>query len=139
MEKYYEAVGRRKESVARVRLFTKKSTDEQLPEDMAMITINTKPYREYFATDYLHSAVDSPMKKLKSTNRFKATILVNGGGTSGQAMAARLGLSKALVMFDKNFAKKLKRSGYLTTDARVKERRKYGLKKARKAPQWSKR
>jgi len=138
-EKYYEAVGRRKESTARVRLYTKKSTDQQSPEEIAMIMVNNKPYREYFPTDYQYSTVDSPLKKLKSMNRFKATVIVNGGGISGQANAIRLGISRALVLFDKNFAKKLKRSGYLTVDARVKERRKYGLKKARKAPQWSKR
>ena len=71
--------------------------------------------------------------------RFKVTALVNGGGLNGQAEAIRHGISRALVMFDDNFSKKLKKATYLTRDSREKERRKPGLKKARKAPRWSKR
>ncbi len=138
-EKYYEAVGRRKEAVARIRVYTRKSTDAQVPDDKALITIDGKPYYEYFKDLRLQNIVESPLKKLKSLNRFKATIKISGGGIRGQADAIKHGLSRALVLFDANFSKKLRKAGYLTRDARVKERRKYGLKKARKAPQWAKR
>lgn len=138
-EKYYEAVGRRKRAIARVRVYTKKSTDVQTSEDSALIIVNGKPYYEYFKSPELRNIVESPLKKLKSLNRFKATIKVFGGGIHGQAGAVKLGLSRALVLFDQNFSKKLRKAGYLTRDSREKERRKYGLKKARKAPQWAKR
>lgn len=137
-EKYYEAVGRRKEAVARVRLYTKKVSDKS-SEDRVLILINEKPYDKYFQGFSLQQTVEAPFKKLKSVNRFKATVRVHGGGISGQSEAVRHGLSRALVLFDGNFSKKLKKSGFLTRDPREKERRKYGLKKARKAPQWAKR
>jgi small subunit ribosomal protein S9 len=139
IEKYYEAVGRRKESTARVRVLTKKSTDIQKLEDKGIISVNDKPYFEYFNSQLLQDIVDAPLKKLKSLNRFKATVKVSGGGIHGQADAIKFGLSRALVLFDPNFAKKLRKAGYLTRDSREKERRKYGLKKARKSPQWAKR
>lgn len=139
IEKYYEAIGRRKESTARVRVLTKKSTDLQVKENKGIIIINDKPYYEYFNSEMLQEIVDAPLKKLKSLNRFKATVKVKGGGIHGQADAIKFGLSRALVLFDPNFAKKLRKAGYLTRDSREKERRKYGLKKARKSPQWSKR
>ena len=138
-ERYFESVGRRKEAVARARLYTKKSTDTQESDERALLTVNEKPYLDYFRIEYLRRIVESPFKKLKSINRFKASVIVSGGGMRGQADAIRLALSRALIVFDKNFSKKLRRAGYVTVDARVKERRKYGLKKARKAPQWSKR
>ena len=137
-EKYFQAVGRRKESIAIVRLFTKKSTD-LIEGDYALIRVNDKDYRDYFTDKNLQLIVESPLRKLKSSNRFKATVKVSGGGMSGQADAIKHGLSRTLVLFDLNFRKKLKKSGFLTLDSRVKERRKYGLKKARKAPAWSKR
>ena len=151
-EKYFEAVGRRKSSIARVRVFTKKSSDLSTPpedqagqqpskqEEVALITINGHDYADYFSKNQgLLNIAEAPLKKLKSVNRFKATIKVLGGGIHSQAEAIRHGLSRAPVMFDPNFAKKLKKSGFLTRDSREKERRKYGLKKARKAPQWAKR
>jgi len=137
-EKYYEAMGGRKESVARVRLYTKKATDVTEGEN-ALIVVNGKDYREYFSDVALWEIVESPLKKLKSVNRFKVTVVVHGGGKSGQAGAIKHGIAKTLVDFDQNFRKKLKKSGYLTRDPRAKERRKYGLKKARKAPRWAKR
>lgn len=137
-EKYYETVGRRKESIARVRLFTKKSTDVA-DEEKAIITVNQKSYLDYFSDVNLQHVVESPLRKLKSINRFKATVIVHGGGIAGQAGAIKHGISRALELFDGNFRKKLKKSGFLTRDSRAKERRKYGLKKARKAPQWNKR
>lgn len=137
-EKYYETVGRRKESIARVRLYTKKSSDAA-SGDGAIVTVNQKNYTEYFTDVQLQHVVESPLRKLKSLNRFKVTALVNGGGSSGQAGAIKHGISRALELFDANFRKKLKKSGFLKRDPRAKERRKYGLKKARKAGQWSKR
>ncbi|MBI2003760.1 MAG: 30S ribosomal protein S9 [Parcubacteria group bacterium] len=137
-ERYLEAVGRRKESIARVRLFTKKANDK-FPEDKGLISVNQKPYQEYFRDLFLQDAVEEPLRKLKSLDRFKGLVKVEGGGLSGQAEAIRLGISRALVLFDANYRKKLKKFGYLTQDSRIKERRKYGLKKARKAPQWAKR
>lgn len=137
-EKYFQTVGRRKEAVAIVRLYTKKSTDT-LEGDHALVIVNNKDYRQYFSDKMLQLIVESPLRKLKSLNRFKATVLVKGGGMSGQADAIKHGISRALVEFDQNFRKKLKKAHFLTRDSRVKERRKYGLKKARKAPAWSKR
>ena len=137
-EKYFQAIGRRKESVAIVRLYTKKSTDT-VEEEKALITVNNKDYGQYFLDKNLQLVVESPLRKLKSLNRFKATVMTHGGGLAGQAGAVMHGLSRALVLFDLNFRKKLKKSGFLTRDSRTKERRKYGLKKARKAPQWQKR
>lgn len=139
-EKYYEAIGRRKSSLARVRIYTKKAGDGESEEDRALISVNNQDYLDYFKNiEELKNTVEAPLRKLKSIGRFKATVKVSGGGTTGQAEAIRHGLSRALILFDPNFAKKLKKSGYLTRDSREKERRKYGLKKARKAPQWAKR
>lgn len=137
-EKYYQAIGRRKESIARIRFYTKKSTDT-VEDEKALITINGKDYADYFSDVNLRNIVESPLRKLKSLNRFKASVVVRGGGLTGQADAIKHGLSRALVQFDINFKKKLKKAGFLTRDSRIKERRKYGLKKARKAPQWNKR
>ena len=107
--------------------------------EQALIMVNGKSYTEYFSDVNLQHIVETPLHKLKSINRFKATVLVNGGGISSQANAIKHGLARALILFDVNFRRKLKKSGLLTRDSRAKERRKYGLKKARKAPQWAKR
>lgn len=151
-EKYFEAVGRRKSAIARVRVYTKKASDlsvqaglsagkiDENTEEPALITVNDHDYADYFHQNKkLLNIAEAPLKKLKSVNRFKASVKILGGGFNAQAEAIRHGLSRALVMFDPNFAKKLKKSGFLTRDSREKERRKYGLKKARKAPQWAKR
>ncbi len=119
-------------------MFTKKSTDAA-SEEKAIVTVNNKNYTEYFTDVHLQHVVESPLRKLKSLNRFKATVMVHGGGLAGQAGAIKHGISRSLELFDTNFRKKLKKSGFLTRDSRAKERRKYGLKKARKAPQWNKR
>lgn len=137
-EKYFQAIGRRKESIARVRLYTKKSTDT-VAEEKALVIVNGKDYTDYFSDVNLRNIVESPLRKLKSLNRFKATVVVHGGGMSGQAGAIKHGIARALVEFDLNFRKKLKKSGFLTRDSRTKERRKYGHKKARKMGQFSKR
>ncbi len=137
-EKYFQSVGRRKESIARVRLYTKKSTDT-IEDEKALVVVNGKSYEEYFSDVNLRGVVESPLRKLKSLNRFKATVVVHGGGLRGQADAIKHGIARALVEFDLNFRKKLKKSGFLTRDSRIKERRKYGHKKARKMGQFSKR
>ncbi len=135
VKRYFEAVGRRKSSVVRVRLFTIKPFEG----DEGKITVNGKFYKEYFPTFALWQIVESPLRKLKSLNRFEVVAKIKGGGIVGQAEALRHGLSRALIIFNQDFRKKLKKAGYLKRDPRVKERRKYGLKKARRAPQWSKR
>lgn len=133
---YFEAVGRRKRAIARVRLFTVNPSESM---EMGNLIVNGKNYKEYFSTQILQQTIESPFVRLKSTNKFNGTIKVNGGGISGQAEAIRHGISRALILFDINFRKRLKKAGYLKRDPREKERRKFGLKKARKAPQWSKR
>jgi len=134
-KQYHEAVGRRKRSVARVRIFTCRPFDDE----KGKITINGKPYTDFFTTFDLREVVLSPLKKMKSINRFEVSVKVKGGGIRGQADAVRHGLSRALMKFNPDFSKKLKRSGFLTRDPRRKERKKPGLKKARKASQWKKR
>ena len=132
---YYEAVGRRKRATARVRLFTCKPFEGE----KGKILINEKKYTDFFTTFDLREVILSPLKKMKSINRFEVTIKVKGGGIKGQAEAISHSLSRALVKFNPDFSKKLKRSGFLVRDSREKERKKPGLKKARKASQWKKR
>ena len=128
-ERYFEAVGRRKTAVARVRLFTR-------PGDFI---VNGKLYGAYFPTLELQQIVEDSLKKMKLFGRFKVSIKVSGGGTHAQAEAVRHGLARCLVKFNPDFRKRLRRAGYITRDPRAKERKKFGLKKARKAPQWAKR
>lgn len=134
--KYYEAVGRRKKAIARVRLFTS-GASQSITE--GNLIINNKPYKEYFPILALQKKIENPFLRLKSTKRFKGTVKVKGGGPTGQADAVQHGIARALVLFDDNFRKKLKKAGYLKRDPRKKERKKFGLKKARRAPQWRKR
>lgn len=129
---YYEAVGRRKTSVARVRLFNKGKNG---PE----IIINDKKISEYFVLPKLQDVATDSLTKMKTEDRFKITVKISGGGIASQAEALRHGIARALVKFDAEFRKRLKKAGHLKRDPRMKERRKFGLKKARKAPQWSKR
>lgn len=135
-KRYFEAVGRRKRAVARVRIFTAN------PKDSAAeggFTVNEKSLKDFFgAPDLINLAMES-LSKLRAADHFRATVKVNGGGVNAQAEAIRLGIARALVKFDANFRKKLKKSSLLSRDPREKERRKYGLKKARRAPQFSKR
>jgi small subunit ribosomal protein S9 len=126
--KYFEAVGRRKTSVARVRLF--KATGSSF-------SINDKKLEDYFFTKEMQHIVESPLKGI--AQKFKISVKVMGGGIHSQAEATRHGISRALIIFDKELRKSLKAAKFLKRDARAKERRKFGLKKARKAPQWSKR
>ncbi|HTP56829.1 MAG TPA: 30S ribosomal protein S9 [Candidatus Paceibacterota bacterium] len=136
--KYFEAVGRRKEAVARVRMLTRKSGDKA-KDDAALIEVNGKDYLDYFTDRMLQERVESPLKRLKSLNRFKVTAHIKGGGIAGQADALRHGISRCLELFDVNFRKRLKKAGFLTRDPRTVQRKMSGLKKARKAPRWSKR
>jgi len=130
MSRYYEAVGRRKRAVARVRLFTKGEKD---------FLINGTPYIKYFPTEELRLVADSALRRMKVFDKFLTSVKVRGGGIAGQAEAVRHGISRALVKFNPDFRKRLKKSGFLRRDPREKERRKFGLKKARRAPQWQKR
>jgi small subunit ribosomal protein S9 len=126
---YYEGVGSRKTAVARVRLYTKNKE----------ILINGKDYKNYFSSKKMQSIIEAPFEKMKCLGKFGLTANVKGGGLSAQAEAVRLGISRALVVFNSDFKKRLRRAGYLTRDPRMVERKKYGLKKARKSPQWAKR
>lgn len=128
--RYIEAVGRRKTSSARVRIT--ESTKEG-------VTINDKTVAEYFPTAELQAIVHEALEKSKVPGKFSVTVKVVGGGIHSQAEALRHGLSRAIVKFDEETRKRLKKLGFLKRDPRMKERRKFGLKKARKAPQWSKR
>jgi len=128
-ERYFEAVGRRKTAIARVRLFTKKTGFE----------INGKDFQKYFPILRLQKKITAPLEKMKIIDKLGAIIKVKGGGLNAQAEAIALGISRALVKFNVDFRKRLRRFGYLTRDSRMVERKKYGLKKARRAPQWKKR
>lgn len=127
---YIWAVGRRKEAVARVRL-TLKSTPQ--------ITINDRPVEHYFPTLELQKIIADPLTIAQVKEQSLVTVRVYGGGSQGQAEAVRLGLARALVKHDADLRIPLKRAGLLHRDPRVKERKKYGLKRARRAPQWQKR
>jgi small subunit ribosomal protein S9 len=129
-KKYFEATGRRKTSVARVRIF---------PSSKTSYTINDKELLEYFPTEELRLTVKDPIAKSKIAGKFKITAKILGGGVASQADAMRHGIARALVEYDMELRKKMKHLGFLKRDPRSKERRKFGLKKARKAPQWSKR
>lgn len=133
--RYFESIGRRKTSIARVRLYTARPLEEY----EGRIAVNGRPHKEYFPAFEFQQIVEGSLNKLKSLNRFEVSVKVRGGGVRSQAEAIRHGLARALVKFNADFRKKLKRAGYLRRDPRMKERRKYGLKKARRAPQWSKR
>ncbi len=130
IEKYFEAVGRRKTSIARVRIFEAKSQS---------VKINDKDLVDYFKTEEQQMVVLEPITKNEVPAKFAITVKVIGGGMHSQAEAIRLGISRALIIFDKELRSTLKDQGFLKRDARAKERRKFGLKKARKSPQWSKR
>jgi len=133
-EKYFEAIGRRKTSTARVRISE---------ASKASFVVNGKDAKEYFKTEDQRRLIQDPIIKgfsaVKPGFKWGVTVKVDGGGIHYQAEAVRHGLARALVEFDPELRGKLKSLGYLKRDSRAKERRKFGLKKARKAPQWSKR
>ena len=126
---YFYGTGRRKKSVARVRLVP----------GTGVITINDRDIEEYFGLDTLKLVVNQPFGVTNTVGKFDIICRVNGGGFSGQAGAIRHGASRALLLADETFRAPLKKAGFLTRDPRMKERKKYGLKAARRAPQFSKR
>ncbi len=121
--------GRRKEAVARVRL----------SPGTGVFTLNGRPLEEYFTSRAQRMVVTAPLRAIQREKDFDVVARIHGGGTTGQAGALRHGLARALIDLDPSLRAALKAEGFLTRDAREKERRKYGLKKARKAPQYSKR
>jgi len=129
-KKYIEAIGRRKTSVARVRI----SEDGKAP-----FTVNERSIESYFPTALLRRTVYEPLKLTESTKKIGVSVHVDGGGVSSQAGAVRQGIARALTAWNADLRTPLKKAKLLTRDAREKERRKFGLKKARKSPQWSKR
>ncbi len=127
--KYYEGIGRRKEATARVRIYAGQGS----------FLVNDRPVDKYFYRLVWLAQVREPLRATQNENRFTISAHVKGGGVGGQAGAVALGVARALVAADQNFKKDLRRVGVLTRDARVKERKKPGLKRARKAKQYTKR
>ena len=126
---YFYGTGRRKNSVARVRVYN----------GTGKITINDRDIEEYFGLETLKLIVRQPLSVADVDGKFDIVVRVAGGGVSGQAGAIRHGLSRALLVYDEALRPALKKAGFLTRDPRMKERKKYGLKAARRAPQFSKR
>lgn len=126
----YWGTGRRKKAVARVRV---------LPGGSGTITVNKRTLDDYFPLDTLKLIVNQPFVETDTAGKFDVIVNVRGGGYTGQAGAIRHGISRALCTVDSTYRPALKKAGFLTRDPRMKERKKYGLKKARKAPQFSKR
>lgn len=126
---FYYGTGRRKKSIARVRLYS----------GSGKVVVNNKPIDEYFGLETLKVIVRQPLNLTETEGKFDVVCNVVGGGVSGQAGAIRHGISRALLEYNRELRAALKRAKFLTRDPRMKERRKYGLKKARKAPQFSKR
>ena len=127
---YYEAVGRRKLATARVRLFS---------GGEGTIVVNDKPLEEYFVRDMDVLTLMGPLKATATEHRFNVSVRVKGGGIAGQAGAVRLGIARALLKVNPELRPILRKGGFLSRDPRVKERKKPGLKRARKAPQYTKR
>jgi small subunit ribosomal protein S9 len=128
--KYIEAIGRRKTAVARVRVTESGKTN---------FTINEKELNVYFPTEELRIIARDALSKSKIPVKFNISAHIKGGGIHSQAEALRHGITRALVFYDEELRIKLKKFGFLKRDPRMKERKKFGLKKARKSPQWSKR
>ena len=128
-EHYYYGTGRRKRAVARVRLYPGTGT----------IVINGRPFEEVFTRPAYQIIVRQPLLLTETLDKFNVQVKINGGGTTGWAEAIAHGVARALVVADEQYKPTLRKAGLLTRDARVKERKKYGLKRARKAPQYTKR
>ena len=127
--RYYEAVGRRKTSSARVRLYPGNGT----------IVVNERPAVEYFPRETDMMLINRPLQMTEMTSSYNISIHVQGGGLTGQAGAVVQGIARALCVADENLRPVLKKNGFLARDPRAKERKKFGLKRARKAPQYTKR
>ncbi len=128
-KQYYYGTGRRKSSVARVRVYN----------GTGKITVNDRDIDDFFGLETLKLIVRQPLNTTGTDGKFDIVVRVAGGGVSGQAGAIRHGLARALLVYDENLRPELKKAGFLTRDPRMKERKKYGLKAARRAPQFSKR
>ena len=126
---YFYGTGRRKESVARVRIYA----------GTGKVTVNDRDIDDYFGLDTLKLIVNQPLVLTDTKEKFDIVCRVNGGGVSGQAGAIRHGIARALLQYDESLRPALKKAGFLTRHPRMKERKKYGLKAARRAPQFSKR
>ena len=129
-ERYFEGIGRRKTSTARVRLF---------PGGTGQVTVNDKPGQEYFPRIGDYEAVTAPLRAIGQDGKFNITVKVAGGGATGQSEATRQGVARALLHMNEDLRKPLRRGNFLTRDSREKERKKPGLKRARKAPTYTKR
>jgi small subunit ribosomal protein S9 len=129
VQRYVEGVGRRKTAVARVRL----------SEGQKHFVVNNQTPQTYFKATGLQKLAMAPFSELNVGDAYSVSVQVYGGGLKAQAEAVRHGLSRALVLLDEEFKKRLRKLGFLTRDSRMVERKKYGLKKARRGPQWAKR
>jgi small subunit ribosomal protein S9 len=129
-----QTTGRRKQAVARVRLRPKAGG-----EGPGVITVNKRPLADYFPSRTHQMVITEPLRATSTDETYDVDATIDGGGTTGQAGALRLGIARSLIELDPEMRGPLKRAGFLTRDAREKESKKYGLKKARKAPQYSKR
>src|SRR5687768_6223532 len=129
LQQYFYGLGRRKCAIARVRLFAGEGA----------VVVNGKPSREYFGRDALDIIVQQPLRAVDTSSQFNVVAVVVGGGPAGQAGAVRLGIARALVVADETNRSPLRAQGLLTRDARVKERKKPGLRRARRAKQFTKR
>ena len=130
--RYFEGIGRRKTSTARVRIYI----DADANGDF---TVNGKEVNDFFPRFGDHQILSGPLVDTELNDKVDVTVLISGGGITGQTSAVRLGLARALVKYDENLRGVLRQNGHLTRDARVKERKKPGLKRARKAPTYTKR
>ena len=128
--KYTYKIGRRKRAIAQIRMYGKGS---------GVIVVNKREFKEYFPTTILQQLALLPLTDTNQADIYDISVLVRGGGIRGQADAIRLAIARAIVENEEGFKSQIKKAGYLTRDSRVKERKKYGLKRARRAPQWSKR
>lgn len=130
-DQYFYAIGRRKESIAQVRIYP--------VEKATFLKVNERDFKNYFTIARLQNVIESPISGSGQSGKFDISAKVSGGGLSGQADAVKLGIARALVKFDSSHRKMLKDLGFLKRDSREVERKKAGLKKARRAPQWAKR
>lgn len=135
MSEYFEGIGRRKRSSARVRIYPRTAESEGQPT----FTVNEREVKEFFPRYGDYQTLIGPLEDSELLGKMDVTVLVNGGGITGQTSAVRLGLARALVKYDEELRSQLRNEGHLTRDARVKERKKPGLKRARKAPTYTKR
>jgi small subunit ribosomal protein S9 len=129
-QEFFTGIGRRKTSVASVRLFA--AGDKK-------ILINGKDFKEYFPTLEMQEIVTSLLEKIGSLSDYRIDVRVNGGGIHSQSEAVRHGIARSLLVFDANLKSQLRNAGFLTRDSRMRERKKFGLKRARRGPQWRKR